>query len=431
MDRALFQQLTASELDRYDRELELAIESHSKWLGEINRALICCTPAPQTDVAHEPHRHCHFGRWYDSVRREALGDEPELSAIGRVHRHMHSLARELLLEKERGGGAIAPNRYDTLVALTDELRRQVNQLRAGLRRNMTLVSKLMGKVFENATEGVLITDPDGVILSINKAFTRVTGYDAAEATGQTPHILYSGRQDQSFYQNLWHSLLDEGQWHGEIWNKRKNGEIYPEWLSITAVSDDSGETSHYVAIFSDITSEKENEERLYHLAHYDALTGLPNRMLFYDRLRQALSQARRNNAHAAVMFLDLDGFKAINDTLGHQAGDLLLQQVAQRLSATLRESDTVARFGGDEFTVIIPGADGVPGVETAAAKLIEAVNPLYQLQQHQVSVTASVGIALYPQHGMDVDELVTHADIAMYQAKHGGKNRYQVFESDK
>ncbi|WP_127475989.1 diguanylate cyclase domain-containing protein [Sulfurivermis fontis] len=426
MDKNLFQRLTTSELDSYAIELEHAVENHTRWVNGISRTLLCHGTPDAADLAAEPHLHCHFGRWYHGIDNPALLKLPEFEAIGPVHEAMHKAARELLLAQQEGKPFDIAT-YDRLLLLSDEMRRQMSQLRSGFKHNMNLISLLMGKVFENAAEGVLITDPNGVILSVNHAFTEFTGYAAEEAIGKTPALLRSGRQSEAFYRHMWLTLQNEGQWEGEIWNRRKDGKHYLEWLTISGVRDEAGTITHYVAVFSDITSEKENEERLYHLAHYDLLTDLPNRMLFYDRLRQGLLRAKRNNRQVAIMFLDLDGFKQVNDELGHHAGDELLRQVARRLSGVLRASDTVARFGGDEFTVSVPDLTPDDDISRVAQKIIAAVAKPYYLGSNRVQVTTSVGISLFPQDGEDPDSLITHADMAMYETKKGGKNSYRFY----
>ena len=426
MDATLFQRLTASELNSYVNELELAVENHIRWLNDVNRSLLCHAAPSAENLVTQPYLLCHFGRWYHNVSNTALLAQPEFVAIGPVHEQLHELARRLL-QAEVDGKPFDPAAYDDLLARGDEMRHLLARVRASFKSNINLISTLMGKVFENATEGVLITDPDGVILSVNHAFTEFTGYTEREALGQTPGLLKSGRQSEAFYRHMWLTLQNEGQWEGEIWNRRKDGKNYLEWLTITAVRDDAGNTTHYVAVFSDITTEKESEERLYRLAHYDLLTDLPNRMLYYDRLKQALSRARRYNRQVAVMFLDLDGFKQVNDELGHHAGDDLLRQVARRLAGALRASDTVSRFGGDEFTVAIPDLAPDDDVSQVAQKIIDLVAKPYYLGSHCVHVTTSVGISRFPNDGEDPDTLITHADMAMYETKKAGKNGYRFF----
>lgn len=423
MDCTPFQKLTSTELQRYISELELAVESHARWLNRLNRVFVCHTGADQADLETAPHTACQFGRWYHSIDNRELLETSVFGAIGKIHEQVHGIARRLLL-KDSQGKRISVEEYDTLIALSEELRGKIRELNNSLKNDLHIMSKLMGKVFENAAEGVIITAPDGEILSVNKAFSKMTGYEVHEAIGQTPHILQSGRQDKPFYRRMWQDLLTKGQWQGEIWNRRKDGDDYLEWLSIVAVKDDLGETSNYVAIFSDITTEKKNEEKLYHLAHYDSLTGLPNRMLFHDRLRQALARARRNNEIVAVMFLDLDGFKEVNDELGHNAGDKLLTHVAQRLTQCLRESDTVGRFGGDEFTVVLPQAQSRKVIGTVAGKIIEAVNQPYTLGDRDLNITTSLGISIYPIDAGTPARLIKNADMAMYHAKKAGKNRF-------
>lgn len=429
MDPRLFQRLTTTELDGHAAELEQAMESHIRWFAAINRTLLCHTAPHAADLAPEPHHHCQFGRWYDNIITPVLRDVPEFFTLGLIHEQMHRAATQLL-EKSLRQKPIGVEEYDRFIHLSDELRQQLNQLRAGLRHNISLISSLMGKVFENATEGVMITDPQGTILRVNQSFSQLTGYAPEEVIGKTPNILKSGKQGKAFYRHMWLSLAAERHWEGEIWNRRKDGGNYLEWLSITAVSDEQDKVTHYVAVFSDITGEKESEERLYRLAHYDLLTALPNRMLFHDRLTQALLRARRHQCRVAVMFLDLDGFKQVNDRLGHQWGDELLRQVAQRLSTMLRASDTVSRFGGDEFTLIIPDLNPHDDIRPVAQKIVTTIAHPYALGNDTAHITTSIGISLFPDHGDSPDALVSHADMAMYQAKKTGKNQFQFFTPD-
>lgn len=430
MNRDLFQQLTQSELEKYTGELELAVENHAKWLSRVNRTLICSLPGDSSDLSENPHHLCHFGRWYHNIDDPGLVADETFRHLGDVHKSMHMAAKHLLLKKQ-GQEPINPSEYDDLIGLSEELRFLITALRREFNHNLNLTAKLMGKVFENAGEGVVITAPDTRIISVNKAFTEVTGYSAEEAIGMTPSMLQSGKQDKSFYLRMWEALERDGQWQGEIWNANKNGEIYLEWLSVTAVRDDEGNLSHYIGIFSDITSEKENEERLAHLAHYDQLTNLPNRILFDDRLKQTLALARRTRSRLAVMFLDLDGFKGINDTLGHDAGDELLKQVAHRLSECLRSSDTVARFGGDEFTILLPEIDSRESVTRVATKITDAIAKPYDIDGNEAHVTTSIGISLYPSDGQQPHTLIKKADNAMYQAKRHGKNHHEFYSRER
>ena len=428
MDYSLFQRLTESELDHYLSEIDLALEFHNKWLSAVNRALVCHTETNLKQVENILTSDDHFTRWYRSVRDEDLIDIPAFITLGETHAEMLKLGRELLLS--RGDNKeICAGEYDQFVLLTSELRRQVNVLKSKIKSNLRLVAKLMGKVFENAEEGVMITDSNSRILNVNQSFVKVTQYSRKEVIGKKPSILHSGNHDQGFYERLWSVLLRDHRWQGEIWNRRKNNEIYPEWLSITAVLDDNGDISHYIGIFSDVSAASEGDERLYHLAHYDSLCDLPNRMLFYDRLRQSLSRSKRNDQKLAVMFLDLDGFKEVNDEYGHGVGDELLQQVSKRLIITLRESDTVARIGGDEFTLIINDIESVDSVSVIASKILSTLQETYRLHASEFNVSASIGISLFPDNSEDMNMLVKQADIAMYKAKNEGKNRFEFFDT--
>jgi diguanylate cyclase (GGDEF)-like protein/PAS domain S-box-containing protein len=429
MQRALLQQLSTSEFDNYIHELDHAIEAHITWFTRINRNLIFLTPPADTDLAEHPEHLCSFGRWYQSVGTPEVLSDPAYAEIGVIHHKVHESAKNLL-SKLHEGNPISIDDYDAFVQHTNALRESAQRLRAALKRNQGLVSRLMLKVYENASEGVIITDPGTHILQVNDAFTRVTGYRKEEVIGQRPAMLYSGRQNDDFYRQMWHQISESGHWEGEIWNRRKNGDVYLEWLSIAAVKDDNGNTTHYVGIFTDITRAKDNEQQLLRLAHFDQLTQLPNRTLFLDRLHHAMAMARRERKQIAVLFLDLDGFKAVNDSLGHAAGHELLRQVAQRLAETLRESDTVSRFGGDEFTIVLPDVTGNEGVEITAGKLIEAIARPYLINGHSAHITTSLGISLYPTMADSSEKLITQADMAMYHAKNHGKNHYEFFKPD-
>jgi diguanylate cyclase (GGDEF)-like protein/PAS domain S-box-containing protein len=282
-------------------------------------------------------------------------------------------------------------------------------------------------VFENTTEGVMITDVERRIVAVNRAFTEITGYGQEELTGQSSAILDSGRHDAQFYEAMWRTIRDEGRWQGEIWSRRENGDIYPEWLNISEVRNGSGRVTHYVAVFSDISAMKESEARLDHIAHHDPLTNLPNRLLLHARMEQALAKARRSNTLMAVMFLDLDYFKKINDTMGHPIGDQLLQEVAARLRNCVREVDTVSRLGGDEFTILLEELHEARAVGAVAQKIITELGERYLIREHEVFVTCSIGISLFPGDGDDITTLLKNADTALYRAKEQGRNNYQYY----
>ncbi len=287
--------------------------------------------------------------------------------------------------------------------------------------------RLWATVFENSGEAVMITDADNRIVLVNEAFTRITGYAADEVVGHNPSLLGSGRHDHAFFQQMWQSLRSRHHWQGEIWDRRKNGEVYPKWLGISAVSDAGGALSHYVAIFSDISERKAAQDRIEYLAHHDPLTGLPNRLLLRDRFVQAAAQAERTQQRVALLFLDLDRFKTVNDSLGHPVGDRLLQALAGRLGGCVREADTISRQGGDEFIVI---AGDLPTPEAAAGiaqKILEHLHPQFEIDGHVLSASFSIGISLFPDDGHDFDTLLQKADTAMYHAKDAGRNAYRFY----
>lgn len=285
--------------------------------------------------------------------------------------------------------------------------------------------RLASKVFDNSTEAILISDVNNQICWVNPAFTHTTGYSAEEAVGRNPGMLTSGRQDPAFYQAMWGEIGERGCWKGEIWNRRKNGELYPEWLSVSTLTDARGKVTHYVGIFSDISERKAAEEQIRHLAQHDPLTGLPNRNLLRDRMEVALAGAQRNKDKVALMMLDLDNFKLVNDTFGHQTGDQLLIEVANRLEALFRASDTVCRLGGDEFVVVLNELAEVEDALRAAEKVLTTIRPDIAVDGRVMGISPSIGIALYPQDGVDLDGLLRNADIAMYAAKRAGGNGYR------
>ena len=282
-------------------------------------------------------------------------------------------------------------------------------------------------VFDHAYEGILITDSKGVILDVNAAFSRITGYESEEVLGRNPRLLSSGRHDAAFYEQMWQALTERGQWVGEIWNRRKNGEVYAQLVTISAVRSPEGQTQRYVALFSDITTRVEHQQQLEHMARHDALTGLPNRFSLETYLEQALRVARRDHKRLAMLFIDLDRFKQVNDTLGHHVGDLLLMEVAERLRDCVRASDIVARFGGDEFVVFLSEIDDPQDAAGVAGKILQKLGQPYLLEGQSVESSPSVGISLYPDDGGTGDVLVRAADRAMYAAKDRGRNNFQFF----
>lgn len=282
-------------------------------------------------------------------------------------------------------------------------------------------------------EGIIVTDAKATILRVNRAFTTLTGYSAKEALGRTPHFLSSGRHDPAFYKLMWEELLRTGYWQGEIWNRRKNGELYAEWLTLTAVIAPDGSTSHYVGTFSDITQNETAQAEIHRLAYYDPLTQLPNRRLLEDRLGQALLATVRTKLYGALLFLDLDKFKVVNDTSGHYTGDLLLIEVARRLHVLVRAGDTVARLGGDEFVMLLEGLS--PEAEEAATqvkylsqKILDALAQPYYINNREFYCSASIGIDMYCQSSATAEDLLRHTDLAMYQAKDAGRNTVRFFD---
>lgn len=295
------------------------------------------------------------------------------------------------------------------------------------RKRLDTELRIAATAFESQ-EGMMITDANGVILKVNKSFTEITGYASEEAIGQKMNLLNSGIHDALFFAEMWQSIDSKGAWQGEIWNRRKNGNIFPEWLTISAVKGADDKITHYVGTMMDITARKAIEQHIHHLAHYDALTDLPNRTLLIDRLHQAIAQARREHSLLALLYLDLDKFKPVNDSFGHDVGDLLLKEVANRLEACVkRETDTVSRLGGDEFVILLSQLDRHSAAGLVAENILTSLNQPFVVQQHTLDISSSVGIAIYPDDGLVANTLMKNADNAMYQAKCAGRGCFRFF----
>ena len=290
--------------------------------------------------------------------------------------------------------------------------------------------RLAERVFESSLEGIAITDCHGLIERVNPAFTEITGYQAEEVLGANPRILKSDRHPPEFYRDMWQALREKGHWQGEIWNRRKGGEAYPEWLSISAITDKNGRSTHSVSVFHDLTEIKNKDELVRHQAYHDALTGLPNHLLLRDRLTIAISRSRREGKGLAVFFLDLDHFKKVNDSFGHIAGDILLQQVAARLQDMVRKEDTLARIGGDEFVLVVQNIHSAENAAQVVHKIMTDLAGVFQVGEQEIFTGASIGISLFPHDGDDPESLIRNAETAMYRAKDRGRNNYQLFAAE-
>jgi diguanylate cyclase (GGDEF)-like protein/PAS domain S-box-containing protein len=352
--------------------------------------------------------------WCDNFRHSAGAPEPRDVFLRTNHAEHIPVTLGLMSVRLRD--------RDVIMATLKDVREQ---------RRLEEYLQLTSKVFENTSEAIIITDADTKILKINRAFTDITGYSEQDIIGQTPRLLHSSWQDPHFYEEMWHTINTKGEWQGELWNRRKDGAPYAEWLSISAIYNNDGEISNYIGIFIDITEQRKAQERIRQLAFYDALTGQPNRTLFMDRLRHAMDKANRNKTKLALLFLDLDNFKTINDTLGHHTGDLLLQAIAHKLRQLVRHSDTFARLGGDEFTLILEDVAHMQEVLVTARKLLEVFKQPFVLQDgKELFSSASIGICFYPTDGTSIHDLMRNADIAMYRAKALGKNSFEFYVSE-
>ncbi|MFZ6749391.1 EAL domain-containing protein [Undibacterium sp. Ren11W] len=388
----------------------------------IGQGVGCCGTAAYTgqrvivqDIATHPDW-IHYRELAARANLGACWSQPILASSGEV------LGSFAIYHHE----AHAPSEFD--LALIEQSARLASL--AIERKQAEEKLQLAASVFTHAREGIMITSVDGSIIDVNDAFSEITGYSRAEVQGENPRLLSSGRQSKEFYRTMWANLNAHGHCYGEVWNRRKNGEVYAEMQTISAVRDAQGNTTQYVALFSDITAFKEQQNRLEHIAHYDALTNLPNRVLLADRLRQGMTQAQRRNDLLAVVFVDLDGFKAINDGHGHTAGDQLLVSIAARMKHALRDGDTLARLGGDEFVAVLVDLPDAAASAAILSRLLAAAAQPVNFGDAVLQVSASIGVTLYPQATeVDADQLMRQADQAMYQAKLSGKNRYHLFDA--
>jgi diguanylate cyclase (GGDEF)-like protein/PAS domain S-box-containing protein len=354
-----------------------------------------------------------FREWTDVVERFHLTNRPEGPVVTRMR------CKDGRFRTVEIRSAFAP--HGEAIVMFNDISEQV----AAAER-----MKLWSSVLDHSSEGIVICDAELRVMLVNAAFETMTGYSEQEVIGETPRMLRSGLQDEAFYREILATIAAHGQWHGELWSRRKNGEVYPEWLSINAVRDDHGTVTHYVGIFSDITARKESEERIRHLAQYDLLTALPNRALLTDRLAQLIASAKREQTRIGALYIDLDRFKEVNDSMGHEAGDLLLVALAKRLRAALRQSDTVARMGGDEFVVLLPLLREPDDAAVVARKLLEVIREPLMLKDNELTITATVGICIYPEDGADPGQLLRNSDAAMHEAKSAGRNAYRFYTQD-
>jgi diguanylate cyclase (GGDEF)-like protein/PAS domain S-box-containing protein len=368
------------------------------------------------------------GRWHLSA--EPLGGWASPSDVNFIVKGLLvvfvalalTLTLFLLLRLPLVLGSLVTRRTQELEASNAKLAEEI-----AVRREVEEQLRLGAKVFESSAESIMITDRNDRIVSVNDAFIRITGFSREEAIGQPAILLDSGRHDAEFLRVMDEALVRDGRWQGEIWSRRKSGELFPQWLGISVLADENGKVTHYVSIASDITERKASAERIHYLAHYDALTGLPNRVLLRDRVQQAMVHADRQRTQIGLLLLDLDRFKFVNESLGHDLGDMLLQRVVDRLREAVRTTDTISRQGGDEFLVVIPDQTGANAATRVAEKILRLLAQPFLIEGHEVRVTASIGIAIYPDDGSDFDTLMKLCDIAMYFAKESGRATYRLY----
>lgn len=386
----------------------------------------------------------YLQRYLQTGSRTIIGQIREVEGLTRSNA---TFPMELSVSKFRGKKSVyfigilhdmseKKRQKELIIQARDNLEKTVQertkQLQEKIKANelATADLQLAAKVFESAGEAILITDDKAIIISVNSAFLEITGYDYEEILGRNPRMTQSGHHDKAFYDAMWNTLNTVGKWKGEIWDRRKNGQIYPKLLTITEARNSKGNVVNYIGIFSDITNVKEVEKKLEQLAYYDTLTKLPNRKLFHVQLDHDLETSKRNKQALTLLFIDLDKFKHVNDTLGHDAGDDLLVQVSCRLQECVRKSDTIARLGGDEFTAILTNIQREDNAANIADKIIKALQKPFNLSGQEAFIGASVGISMFPQDSQDSETLIKHADMAMYQAKHSGRGIFRFFTEE-
>jgi diguanylate cyclase (GGDEF)-like protein/PAS domain S-box-containing protein len=425
MDARLLHKILSQEHESLLSELKTALEYHLAWMNAFNQRLMFDAPNRALPDETASHTQCQFGRWYASVEDLRLTGSAAFARLGEAHVELHQIANHILAHADEKQPA-DKEQYALLIQTSDRLRRELSNIEEHLRNELVISSRILAKLFENATEGVLVISPEMHVLECNEACTEITGRAPSEIIGNPPDLLYSD-DNPDLYEEIWVSVRMRGFWQGEVSNKRQNGTPFLENLSIYSIFDAEKNVSQFLAIFQDVTQERANEDQLYKLAHFDQITGLPNRMLFQDRLQQEIAHARRHRVRAAILFLDIDDFEQVNEQHGREAGDRLIELLAGRLQTLMRSSDSIGRFGGDEFLILVELTNESDYL-IVAEKVMEKVASPFDLDGRSVNITASLGISLFPTHTSDAQELVRFADLAMYRAKVNGKNQHQIYQ---
>jgi len=427
MQHKIHHKMSQADRQRILDELDIVGEAHARWLARINSHFITGAELADDELDEESYLYCEVGSWlYQVEHHPSLVDRDDFVQMARAHQAIHELMARLCAKK-RQGQALRGEEYQAFCTLSQLFRDALRQLRGALLAELQVETRVLDALFDHSQEGMILLSSEQTILEVNESFTRLTGYAEPEVLGNPPDALFASPQGAELYPEIWLSVRNRGRWQGELENYRKDGSQFLQRLSLHAIRDATGEIGRLLAIFSDVTAAKSAEKQLYRLAHYDPLTGLPGRILFRDRLDREIAYARRHRVRLGVLFIDLDNFSGVNQTYGYERADLVLCRIAERLKETLRTSDGVCRYGGNEF-VIVAQLTQTQDAMIVADKIHSAFADPFDANGQPVSVTASIGVALFPEHAAGVDALLRCADLAMYHAKNMGKDQFQLYQ---